>query len=194
MGVWKLVDCPSDCKTMKCRWTYILKSDGRYKVRLVTKGYTQVQGIDDEETFSPVARYESIQYLLAHAALLNWEIEAMDGKLAYLQGVLEEEIYMEQLEGFIVKGEENKVCRLIRSPYGLKQAGKVWNRTFAHTIKKKFGFNMIHSDAMRLHQLDTCMSLLLRVYNTDLSCRLIGWTVNLNCLSKRGQTALLAMS
>ena len=70
-------------------------------------------GIDYEETFSPVARYKSIRYLLAHAALLDWEIEAMDVKLAYLHGVLDEEIYMEQPEGFIAKGEENIVCRLV---------------------------------------------------------------------------------
>ena len=87
-----------------------------------------------------------MQYLLAHAAHLNWEIEAMDVKLAYLHGVLKEEIYMEQLEGFIAKGEENKVCKLVRSLYRLKQAGRVWNRTFAHTIKNKLGFNTIHSD------------------------------------------------
>ena len=123
MRVWKLVDRPGDCKTIKCRWTYILKANGRYKVRLVAKGYMQVEGIDYEETFSPVARYESIQYLLAHAALLDWQIGAMDVKLAYLHGVLDEEIYMEQPEGFTAKGEENKVCRLIRSLYGLKQAG-----------------------------------------------------------------------
>ena len=147
MGVWRLVDCPSDRKTIKCRWTYVLKADGRYKARLVTKGYMQVQGIDYEETFSPVARYKSIRYLLAHAALLDWEIEAMDVKLAHLHGVLDEEIYMEQPEGFIAKGEENKVCRLVRSLYGLKQAGRVWNRTFVHTIKKKLGFKTIHSDA-----------------------------------------------
>ena len=83
MGIRKLVDHPSNCKTIKCRWTYILKSDGWYKAWLVAKGYTQVQGIDYEETFSLVMRYESIQYLLAHAALLDWEIEAMDVKLAY---------------------------------------------------------------------------------------------------------------
>ena len=90
MSVWKLVDRPSDCKTIKCRWTYMLKSDGCYKARLVAKGYTQVQGIDYEETFSPVARYESIRYLLVHATLQDWEIKAMDVKLAYLHRMLEE--------------------------------------------------------------------------------------------------------
>ena len=169
-----LVDRPSDHKTIKCRWTYVLKSDRRYKARLVAKGYTQVQGIDYEETFSPVVRYESIRYLLAHAALLNWEIEAMDVKMAYLHGVLEEEIYMEQPEGFIAKGEEMKVCRLVRSLYGLKQAGRVWNRTFAHTIKKKLGFNTIHPDAgvyvLHRHQKrgDSNTDMILILYVDDL--------------------------
>ena len=146
MGVWKLVDHPSNHKTIKCRWTYVLKSDGCYKVRLVAKGYTQVQGIDYEEILSPVVRYKSIQYLLTHATLQDWEIKAMDVKLAYLHGVLEKEIYMEQPEGFMAQGGEGKVCRLMHSLYGLKQAGQVLNRTFAHTIKRKLGFDTIHSD------------------------------------------------
>ena len=146
MGAWKLVDRPNNRKTIKCRWTYVMKSNRRYKVQLVVKGYTQVQGIDYEETFSPVVRYESIGYLLAHATLQDWEIEAMDVKLAYLHRVLEEEIYMEQPEGFVAKGDEDKVCRLVHSLYGLKQAGGVWNRTFAHTIKRKLGFDTVHSD------------------------------------------------
>ena len=74
MGIWKLVNHPSNHKTIKCRWTYVLKFDGHYKARLIAKGYTQVQGIDCEETFSLVVRYESIQYLLTHATLQDWEI------------------------------------------------------------------------------------------------------------------------
>ena len=174
MGIWKLVDCPDNCKIIKCRWTYVLKANGHHKVRLVTKGYSQVQGIDYEETFSPVARYESIQYLLAHAALQDWEIKAMDVKLPYLHGVLEEKIYIEQLEGFIAKGEEDKVCRLMCSLYGLKQAGQVWNRTFAHTIEKKLGFDTIHSDAgvyvLHCHHKrgDSEMDMILILYVDDL--------------------------
>ena len=113
MGTWKLVDLPKGRKPVKCRWTFVVKLDGRYKARLVAKGFTQVQGIDYEETFSPVARFESVRFLLSIAALNDWEIEAMDVKLAFLHGYLEEEIYMEQPEGFIKKGKEKKVCKLI---------------------------------------------------------------------------------
>ena len=66
--------------------------------------------------------------------------------MAYLHGVLKEEIYMEQLEGFIAEGDNDKVCKLVHSLYGLKQAVQVWNRTFANTIRKKLGIETIHSD------------------------------------------------
>ena len=115
--------------------------------RLVAKGFTQVQGIDSEETFSPVVRFESVRFLLSIAALNDWEIEAMDVKLAFLHGYLEEEIYMEQPEGFIKKGKEKKVCKLIRSIYGLKQASRVWNQTFSIFLEEKMNFHVIHSDA-----------------------------------------------
>ena len=125
----------------------MIKANGHFKARLVTKGFTQVQGIDYEETFSLVSRYESIRYILAHAALLDWEIEAMDVKTAFLYGELKEEIYMEQPEGFVVKGQEKKVCKIVKSIYGLKQAGRVWYELMADTLRKKLGFEQIHSDA-----------------------------------------------
>ena len=147
MGTWKLVSLPRDKRPIKCRWRYVIKADGRFKGRLVAKGFTQVQGIDYEETFSPVLRYELIRYILAHAALLDWEIEAMDVKTAFLYGELKEEIYMEQPEGFVVKGQEKKVCKLVKSIYGLKQAGPVWYELMADTLRRKLGFEQIHSDA-----------------------------------------------
>lgn len=147
MGTWdkELVELPKGRKAVKCRWVFVRKLDGRYKARVVAKGFTQVYGIDYEETFSPVARFESIRLLLAHAALDNWEIEAMDVKTAFLNGVLNEEIYMEQPEGFVKRGQEGKVCRLRHAIYGLKQASRTWYDKFNKTLKD-LGFHRIHSD------------------------------------------------
>ena len=86
MGTWKLVSLPRDKRPIKCRWRYAIKANGHFKARLLAKGFTQVQGIDYKETFSPVSRYELIRYILAHTALLDWEIEAMDVKMAFLYG------------------------------------------------------------------------------------------------------------
>lgn len=93
----------------------------RYKARLVVKGFAQKKGIDFDEIFSPVVKMSSIQIVLSLAACMDLEVEQMDVKTAFLHGSLEEEIYMEQPEGFQVNGKEHMVCRLKRSLYGLKQ-------------------------------------------------------------------------
>ena len=110
------------------------------------KGFTQVEGIDFQETFSPVARYEAIRFLLTHAALEDWEIEALDIKTAFLYGELDEEIYMEQPEGFVKKGQEGHVCRLLKAIYGLKQASQTWNEKLHKTLLAN-GFRRTRSDA-----------------------------------------------
>ena len=120
--VWDLVDLPKDCQPIKGRWVYAVKSNRCKKACFVAKGFTQVFEIDYENTFLPVARFETLQLLLSLAALHNWELEALDVKTAFLFGELDEEIYMEQSEGFIVKGQERKVCQLRKAIYGLKQA------------------------------------------------------------------------
>ena len=143
-SVWVLEDPPENIKPIGCKWIFKKKrgADGKvetFKARLVAKGYTQKEGVDYEETFSPVAMLKSIRILLSIAACMDYEIWQMDVKTAFLNGYLDETIYMSQPEGFEVKGQEQKVCKLLRSIYGLKQASRSWNLRFDDTIKT-FGF------------------------------------------------------
>lgn len=111
-----------------------------YKARLVAKGFTQKEGIDYEETFSPVAMLKSIRILLTIAAHFDYEIWQMDVKTAFLNGNLDECIFMVQPDGFVAEGQEHKLCKLKKSIYGLKQASRSWNIRFDQAIKS-FGFD-----------------------------------------------------
>jgi hypothetical protein len=142
--VWTFVDPPSDRKAVECKWIFKKKTDADgnvtiYKARLVTKGFRQVQGVDYDETFSPVAMFKSIRILLAIVAFHDYEIWQMDIKTAFLNGNIDEELYMMQPEGFVDPKDADKVCKLQRSIYGLKQASRSWNLCFDQVIKS-FGF------------------------------------------------------
>ncbi|KAA0046026.1 putative Polyprotein [Cucumis melo var. makuwa] len=139
---WHLVDLPPGCKAIGCKWVLRkkLKPDGsvdKYKARLVAKGFRQRENIDFFDTFSPVTRITSIRVLISIDALNNLLIHQMDVKTAFLNCDLEEEIYMEQFEGFIVHGQESKVCKLDKSLYGLKQASKQWHEKFDNLFMSK---------------------------------------------------------
>ncbi|KAJ9557526.1 hypothetical protein OSB04_012140 [Centaurea solstitialis] len=126
------------------KWVFKKKTDmdgnvHTFKARLVAKGFTQTHGIDYDETFSPVAMLKSIRILMAISAYFNYEIWQMDVKTAFLNGKLTEDVYMEQPEGFIDPKNPNKVCKLLKSIYGLKQASRSWNLHFDERIKE-FGF------------------------------------------------------
>ena len=97
----------------------------KYKEILVSKGYSQVHGIDYNETFAPMAKMDSIRVALAIAASKQWEVHNMDVKYAFLNGDVTEEIYMHQPEGFV--SNPSLVCRLKISLYGLKQAPRAWH-------------------------------------------------------------------
>ena len=148
-GTWEIVKLPPGKRAIGSRWFMKVKhnADGsldRYKARLVAKGYSQRPGFDFKETFAPTVRYSTIRIILAIAALEDLELRSVDISHAYLNGELEEEIFMQQPEGFEVGGPEY-VCRLRKSLYGLKQAGRVWNKTL-HSVLSSMGFTRAESD------------------------------------------------
>src|SRR6266851_2473904 len=116
------------------------------KARLVAKGFSQVEGIDYDAIFSPVVWFETVWLMVALAALKNWHITGLDVKTAFLYGELDEELYMEQPEGFKVKGHEGKVLRLKRAIYGLKQAALAWWKPLDKSMGE-LGFTCLRSDS-----------------------------------------------
>lgn len=139
--VWDLVDLPPNRKPITCRWVFKTKLDGdgrphTYKARLVARGFSQKYGDDYDETYAPVVRYDTIRALLAISAMKKKYIRQLDVQSAYLNGVLEEEIFMKQPPGFVSKGQEDKVCRLRKSLYGLKQSALTWNRHVTEILTK----------------------------------------------------------
>ena len=128
---WDLVDRPKDKTVIGVKWIYKTKlnQDGsiqRNKARLVAKGYSQKPGVDFHETFAPVARHETIRGLISIAAQKGWFLHQLDVKSAFLNGVLKEEVFVDQPEGFVVKDKEQKVYKLRKALYGLKQAPRAW--------------------------------------------------------------------
>jgi hypothetical protein len=139
-----LVEIPKVAKTVGCKWVYKIKRDSRgniekYKARLVAKGYTQIKEVDYNKTFSPVSCKDSFRIIMALVAHFDLELHQMDVNTAFLNGELEEDVYMKQSKGFVVNGKEHMGCRLKKSIYGLKQASRQWNLKFDETIER-FGF------------------------------------------------------
>ncbi|GJX57367.1 retrotransposon protein, putative, ty1-copia subclass [Tanacetum coccineum] len=137
--VWNLVDLPPNYKTVGSKWLFKKKTDmdsniHTYKARLVAKGFTQTYGVDYEETFSPVADIKAIRILIAIAAYYDYEIWKMDVKTAFLNGRLNEDVYMVHPEGFVNPKHPERVCMLQRFIYGLKQASRSWNKRFDEEI------------------------------------------------------------
>ncbi|KAL0548871.1 hypothetical protein IC582_013348 [Cucumis melo] len=131
-NTWELSTLPNGKKAVGVKWVFKIKRNEkgeveRYKARLVAKGYSQRKDIDYDEVFALVARLETIRLLIALATQNNWKIFQMDVKSAFLNGYLEEEVYLEQPPGYSVKGQEDKVLKLEKTLYGLKQAPRMWN-------------------------------------------------------------------
>ncbi|KAG8498774.1 hypothetical protein CXB51_005214 [Gossypium anomalum] len=133
---WDLVKLPKGKKVVRCKWVFKKKEgnleveEPRYKARLVAKGYSQIPGVDFTDVFSPVVKHSLIRALLGIVAMHDLEVEQLDVKTAFLYGELEEDIYMQQPEGFIVSEKEDYVCLLRKSLYGLKQSPRQWYKRF----------------------------------------------------------------
>ena len=149
-STWELVSLPAGKRILPCKWIYKMKvtdsaSKPRYKARLVAKGFRQQEGIDFEEIFSPVVKMTTLRCVLALAAQMDMELVQMDVKTAFLHGDLQEEIYMQQPEGFEEKSKANMVCKLKKSLYGLKQAPREWYHKF-HSFMLSQGYKRSDTD------------------------------------------------
>ena len=173
-NAWELVPLPPGKKTIGCRWVFKVKrkEDGsvdRYKCRLVAKGYSQRPGIDFDETFSPVVMFTTIRAMIAYATHRGMLIHQMDVVTAFLNGQLDEEIYMDQPEGFKEPEKEGLVCRLQKSLYGLKQSPRCWNRELREFLISE-GFTQNQADpCLFYHMMNENGSLVvIAVYVDDL--------------------------
>ena len=152
-STWELVKLPEKCKTIGVKWIYKIKRDNsreivRYKARLVAKSFSQVRGVDFEEVFSPVARAESIRIIVAIAAQFKWKLHHLDVKSTFLNGYIDEDIYVNQPEGFIKRGKENYVLKLRKALYGLRQAPRAWNNKLVETLKSMGFIRSINDQAV----------------------------------------------
>ncbi|GJY12244.1 retrovirus-related pol polyprotein from transposon TNT 1-94 [Tanacetum coccineum] len=147
--VWELVPQPKNMTVIGTKWVFRNKLDengivSRNKARLVAQGYNQQEGIDYDETYAPVARLESIRILLAYACALDFKLFQMDVKSAFLNGFINEEVYVAQPPGFIDFEKPNHVYKLKKALYGLKQAPKAWyDRLKAFLIKHEYKMGMV---------------------------------------------------
>ncbi|GKE48125.1 zinc finger, CCHC-type containing protein, partial [Tanacetum coccineum] len=153
-NTWVLTDLPLCCRPLGCKWIFKrkLKVDGtveKFKTRLVIRGFKQKSGIDYFDTYAPVAHISTIRLLIAMVSIHSLIIHQMDVKTAFLNRELEEEVYMNQPLGFILPGNKNKVCKLVKSLYGLKHAPKQWHQKFDE---------LVLSNGYLLNQADKCVS------------------------------------
>jgi hypothetical protein len=171
-NVWELTELPNNRRAIGSKWIFKRKLNAsghvdKYKARLVAKGFTQKEGIDFVETFSPVAKFTSIRIISALSAYYDLELHQMDVKTAFLNGTLDEEIYMSQPDGFIEKGKETMVCKLNRSIYGLKQASRQWYLLFDNAITS-YGFSMTEGDHCIYSKIEGNKFVLLSLYVDDI--------------------------
>ena len=183
---WTIVPLPVAQHVVSSKWVYKIKFSadgiiGRYKVWLVAKGYTQKQGFNYQETFNPVAKYATVRTILALAAINVWSLSQLNVNNAFLNGELEETVYMEIPDGFQLQGElvaaieaaqpsgnnSKLVCKLQKSLYGLKQASRQWNAKLTECLTKH-GYSQSKADYSLFTKQDTLGFIAILVYVDDI--------------------------
>jgi hypothetical protein len=170
--VWDIVPRPKGKSVVTSKWIYKIKHavDGsieKHKVRFMARGFSQVEGIDYEDTFSPIAQYTSIRTIIALASALVWRLHQMDMKTVFFNGEIEEEVYIKQPDDFVIHGKESHVCRLKKALYGLKQAPRAsYARIDGYLMSLGFSKSVI--DANLYYKVDNGESLILTLYVDDL--------------------------
>ena len=170
METWKLVNPPPNTILITNKWVYINKWDKlgkliKYKAQLVAKGFAQYPGYDYVETFSPVICMETICAVLALMVKNRYQIQQMDIKGAYLNGILKEKVYMKQPEGY--NDGTRWVCELIKMLYGLKQSGCEWNHKLDSKLKN-FSYTRLYSGPCAYIQCDRDNTSIITVWVDDL--------------------------
>jgi hypothetical protein len=171
-NTWELVPRLEDKDVIGSKWVFKNKRNEKRKVvrnksRLVCKGYAQVEGQDFDETFSPVARLEAIRMFLAYSCHKNFKVYQMDVKSTFLNGYLEEEVYMEQPEGFSLTDISNYVCKMKKALYGLKQAPQAWYYRLDKFLQNK-GFKKVTIDNNLYIKFESDNLLVVLVYVDDI--------------------------
>ena len=171
-NVLDVVPRPEGKLVVTSKWIYKIKhatygSIEKYKERFVARGFSQKEGINYGETFAPIARYTSIRSVLSLAEVMKWKIHQMDIKTTFLNGVLEEEVYVEQPLSFETHDRVSHVCRLKKSLYGLKQAPRTWYGRIDNFISN-LGFTKSKADSNLYYKVEYGDPVMLLVYVDDL--------------------------
>jgi hypothetical protein len=172
-GTWELVPLPPGRKALKNKWVFRIKRDSnanvvRYKARLCACGYSQVSGIDYKDIYAPVVRAESFRLFLSIVAARNMECIQMDVVTAFLNGKIEEEVFMKQAPGYTDKSCPDHVCKIMKNLYGLKQAPRVWHKTIDPYLKS-LGFKSLIADPCIYYKWDNGKLTFISLYVDDLA-------------------------
>ena len=167
-NTWKLTVLPANKKAIDVKWIFKLKLKpngevAKHKARLVARGFMQKAGMDYFEVYAPVARLETVRLIVAITCGSNWPMHHLDVKSAFLNGPLDEEVYVTHPPGFKIKGKENMVYKLYKTLYGPKQAPRAWNKRIdsflvkQDFVKCKSEFDVYVKKGIKGNQLLICL-------------------------------------